>query len=120
MTDPTAKPDDVYMEIDTDLEPENIIKLLKRVSRDISRTSNPPEPGTSKRRDMESVLTALRIATGRSPDGGDRAASEVGSGRTSVTYEASIVEELKRSARFLGVPDELVDGARSMGSYEVL
>jgi len=101
---PTAQPRDVRVEISTHLDPVEILDVIDRVSRDIDRVmSGPPGADTDDRQDLEAVLAALHIATSR-----DRAESDASSGRTSVTYEESMIDELRARARRLGAPDELV------------
>lgn len=100
----TATASDVRVEIDTTLTDSEIDSVVSRVERDLKRElDSPPASGTDKRQDLESVLAALFIATSR-----DRAESSAQSGRTSVTYEDSLIEELKARAKLLGATDDLV------------
>lgn len=100
----TASASNVRIEIDTHLDDPDITPIINRVNRDIKREmSNPPAASTDERQDLEAVLAALHIATSR-----DRAAESVQSGRTSATYEQSLIDELKARAKRLGAPDALV------------
>lgn len=123
---PTASASDVRLEIDTYLDdadiegdPNNTSDdgILGRVERDIGREmDNPPEPDTADRRDLEAVLAAIYIATTR-----DRASSRTQSGRTTVTYEESLIDQLRSRARRLGAPDSLlgIDGSKPTFSLSV-
>lgn len=122
---PTATASDVRIEIDTYLDDAEIEGaqddsdddgILGRVERDIEREEGMPEPGTPDRRDLEAVLAALHIATTH-----DRAESRSQSGRTSVTYEESMIDELKARAQRLGATDALigVGGAKPTFSVSV-
>jgi predicted RNA methylase len=100
----TADPADVRVEIDTYLDGPEISSIIKRIERDIDREmDNPPAGGTDDRQDLEAVLTAIHIATTR-----DRAESKASSGRTSATYEESMVDQLRSRAQRLGAPDSLI------------
>ncbi|WP_459191827.1 hypothetical protein [Halosimplex sp. J119] len=109
---PTASADDVRVEVDTYLDDTDIEGadgdpdddgILGRIERDIDREMDaPPGDGTDERRDLEAVLAALFIATTR-----DRAESKASSGRTSATYEESVVDQLRSRAKHLGAPDSL-------------
>ena len=101
---PTAAPDDVRIEIETTLDDTMIEKIIARVSRDIDRDDGIGGLDEQDRQDLEAVLAAHHIATTTS----DRAESDVQTGRTSVTYEESLVDELKARARRLGATDELL------------
>jgi hypothetical protein len=104
VTTATAQPGDVRVEISTHLEPVAIAAVIDRVSRDIDRVmSSPPGTDTDDRQDLEAVLAALHIATSR-----DRAESDASTGRTSATYEESMIDELRARAKRLGAPDKLV------------
>lgn len=101
---PTASDDDVRVEIETYLDDPDIRNIIERVDREITRSMDtPPDEGTDERRDLESVLSALFIAETR-----DRAESSSQTGRTSVTYEDSLLESLRSRARLLGAPEELI------------
>lgn len=101
---PDASPSDVRVEIDTYLDDTDITPIIKRVARDISREmDDPPETGSDDRQDLEAVLAAIHIATTR-----DRAESKVSSGRTSASYEQSVIDELRARASRLGAPDSLI------------
>lgn len=115
----TATPADVRLEIDTDLSDSDLSALLDRVARDIERQTSYPEADTDDRRDLEAVVTAIRIATGNSPDASDRTASSVSAGSSRVAYESSLVERLRDKASRLGADDSLI-GRTNTGSYEVL
>lgn len=106
----TASADDVRIEIETHLTDTQIEGsngnggILARVERDLKRElDSPPAADTDKRRDLEAVLAAHHIATTR-----DRAESSAQSGRTSVSYEESMIEELKARAKRLGATDALL------------
>jgi hypothetical protein len=106
----TAEADDVRIEIETYLDdaaiegPNGSDGILARVERDLERElTDPPDDGTADRRDLEAVLAALFIATTR-----DRAEESVKSGRTSTTYEQSLIDQLRARAKRLGATDELV------------
>lgn len=125
---PTATASDVFLEIDTDLADAEIEGdendpsddgMLGPVSRDVDRMSSPPADGTDDRKDLEAVLCALRIATGNAPDGQDRTAQSVSSGRTQKQYDASTVEKLKQRARFLGAEEQLIDPGNQQADFEV-
>lgn len=106
----TASPDDVRVEIETYLDDPAITAIISRVDRDITREmDDPPATDTDDRQDLEAVLTAIHITTTR-----DRAESRVQSGRTSVTYEEELVDQLRSRARRLGAPDSLLglDGGK--------
>jgi len=99
---PEASVNDVQAEIDTGLEPRAIATLLNRVARDIDREydgAGVTFDDTQHRADFEAALAALRIAEGNAPDAEDRTASEVSTGRSSVTYEASVVQTLRQRVR---------------------
>jgi hypothetical protein len=101
---PTADPADVRVEIDTYLEDSEIMSIIERIGRDIRREmDNPPAGGSDARQDIEAVLAAIHIATTR-----DRAESKASSGRTSATYEESMVDQLRSRAQRLGAPDSLI------------
>lgn len=110
----TATPSDVRVEIDTYLEDPMLLSILDRVERDIERElSDPPADGTGDRQDLEAVLAALFLATSH-----DRAESETATGRTSATYEQSLIDELRARAKRLGATDALVglEGTRRSAS----
>lgn len=101
---PTASASDVRVEIETYLDDADIAPIIARVDRDIGRElSDPPADGTDDRKDLEAVLAALFIATSR-----DRAESKVSTGRTSATYEQSMIDQLRARAKSLGANDALV------------
>jgi hypothetical protein len=101
---PTAKSSDVRVEIDTHLDGREISSIIDRIERDIGREMDaPPAGGTDDRQDLEAVLAAIHIATTR-----DRAASKASSGRTSATYEESLIDQLRSRAQRLGAPDSLI------------
>jgi len=101
---PTASPADVRIEIDTYLDDPEISSIISRIERDIGREmDDPPAGSTADRRDLEAVLAAIYIATTR-----DRAESKASSGRTSATYEESLVDQLRSRAQRLGAPDRLI------------
>jgi len=100
---PEATASDVKIEIETDLGDSKIQKIIDRVARDIDRDDGVPELDSGTRQDLEAVLAALFIATSH-----DRAESDVQSGRTSISYEESLIDELKARARRLGATDELL------------
>jgi hypothetical protein len=101
---PTATPSDVTVEIDTVEEESDIAAVIERVARDIDREmDDPPADGTDDRQDLVAVLAAMFIATSR-----DRAESEASTGRTAITYEASMVDQLRSRAARLGAPDSLL------------
>jgi len=116
MVDATAP--DVRLEIETYLDDEEIEGdpndpdddgIIGRVSREIDRAmSDPPSAGTAERQDLEATLAALWIATRL-----DRAESKASSGRTSATYEESVVETLRASARRLDAPEDLITSKQS-------
>lgn len=117
---PTASAADVRIEIETHLDDAAIEGaggnggILARVDRDIERElDSPPADGTDDRQDLEAVLAALFIATSR-----DRAEESVQSGRTSVSYEQSVIDELRARAKRLGANDALVglEGTRRTAS----
>ena len=92
----------VRAEIDTDLSRIDISDVLTRVERDIDRaysSGTSDFDGTQHRIDFEAALAALRIAEGNAPDAESRTAEEVSTGRTSVTYEASVVQTLRQRVR---------------------
>jgi len=93
---------DVRVEIDTDLADLDIADVLNRVERDINRaySSGTGDFDDSQHRiDFEAALAALRIVEGNAPDAESRTAEEVSSGRTSVTYESSVVQTLRQRVR---------------------
>lgn len=98
-----ATPEDVRLEIDTYLDDTKIQRLVDRVARDIDRDDDVGGLDPLDRQDLEAVLTAHHIATSH-----DRAESSSQSGRTSATYEQSMIDELKARARRLGATDELL------------
>lgn len=94
-------PSNVRVEIDTALADSDINGILDRVERDINREySGDPFDDTQHRQDFEATLAALRIASGR-----DRRAETRQSGRTSVEYEASEVQSLRKRVRRLDPGD---------------
>lgn len=99
-------PDDVRQEIDTDLSDAEIEGsggdggILARVERDVDREyPNTSFQSTQHRVDFEAALAALRIAEGNAPDAQDRTARQVSTGSSSVTYEESIVQTLRKRVR---------------------
>lgn len=100
---PEAQSSDVRLEIDTHLDDSKISTLIERKARDIDRDDTISGLSTEDRRDLEAILTALHIATRL-----DRSESSAKSGRTSVSYEQSMIEELKADARRLGGTDKLI------------
>jgi hypothetical protein len=95
-------PSDVRVELDTDLSSTDIADVLTRVERDITleyTAGTTSFDGREHRIDLEAALAALRIAAGNAPDAESRTAEEVATGRTSVTYEASVVETLRQRVR---------------------
>jgi len=96
-----ATPSDVRVEIDTGLSDPDIGDVLALVERDIDREygSSPGFSDDQHRRDFEAALAALRIAQGNAADAQDRTASELSTGRTRVTYEASTVSRLQQAVR---------------------
>jgi len=95
-----TSPTEVTTEIDTTLSDSDISDVLNRVERDIDREySTPGFDDDQHRIDFEAALAALRIAQGNAADAQDRTASELGTGRTSVTYEASTVRRLQQAVR---------------------
>lgn len=98
---PTAIPTDVRAEIDTSLPDSDIAQVLQLVERDIDRAygANPGFVDTQHRSDFEAALTALRIAEANSPSAEDRAASEVQTGRSTVSYESSVIDTLRQRVR---------------------
>lgn len=97
-----TSPTEVKKEIDTDLSNDDINDVLDLVERDIDReygTGTSQFDDSQHRQDLEAGLAALRIVEGNAPDAQDRTASEVGAGRTTVTYEASVVEALRQRVR---------------------
>lgn len=99
VTDAGTDPDDVRKEIDTALSDADINDVLDLVERDVDREyadGTGPFDDSQHRLDFEAALAAYRIATANAPDDQDRAASEVGTGRTSVTYEVGVVESLRQ------------------------
>jgi hypothetical protein len=100
---PEAEPSDVRIEIETYLDDPDIEKVISRISRDIDRDEQVTVENTQDRQDLEAVLAAHHIATTR-----DRAESQSQTGRTSVTYEDSLIDELKSRAKRLGATDELL------------
>lgn len=90
-TDATA----VRVEIDTVLDDPDISDLLDRVEREIDRAYDSPGFDNSQhRQDFEAALAALRIAEGR-----DRRADQAQTGRTSTTYEAAEIDQLRKRVR---------------------
>lgn len=99
-----TEPNDVRVEIDTDLTDSEIYDtsgdddgVLNRVEREIDRAYNNTSvtfQSTQHRQDFEAALAALRIAEGR-----DRRAENVSSGSSSVTYETREVENLRKRVR---------------------
>jgi len=99
-TNAGTSPTDVKNELDTDVPDSDISDVLDLVERDIDRTYiNPGFASSQHRIDFEAALAALRIAEGNAPDAQDRTASEVSTGRSSVTYEASTVATLRQRVR---------------------
>ncbi|WP_135535378.1 hypothetical protein [Halostella pelagica] len=122
---PTADASDVRIEINTYLDDATIEGadddpdddgILGRIERDIEREEEMPGMETADRRDLEAVLAAHHIATTH-----DRAESQSQTGRTSVTYEESLIDELKGRAKRLGATDELlgIGGAKPTASISV-
>lgn len=92
---PEASPVDVHVEIDTHLQDSEVSKILSRIEREWKREYESSDfDDTQHIQDFEAVLAALRIAEGR-----DRRAEEVQSGRTSQTYEASEIANLRKRLR---------------------
>lgn len=109
---PEATAADVRQEIETYLDDETIEGadddadddgLIGKVARKIDRDDDVPELDDQDRADLEALLTAIHIATRL-----DRAESRSQSGRSNVTYEEEMVEELRSDARALGATDELL------------
>lgn len=100
----TATPSDVRVELNTSLDDSKITEIIERVSREIERElAEPPDQGTDDRQDLEATLAALFIATSH-----DRAEESTQSGRSSVSYEQSMIDELKARAKRLGATDALL------------
>lgn len=98
-----ATPSAVRVEIETYLPDSDITAIIDRVARDIDRDDGVFGLDQQDRQDLEAVLAAHHIATTI-----DRSESSAKSGRTSVTYEQSLIDELKARARRLGATDELL------------
>lgn len=108
---PEASASDVRVEIDTHLDDSDIEGadgdggLLARIAREIDRAYDDDLEvvfaDVQHRQDFEAVLTALRIAEGK-----DRRGESVQSGRTSTTYEASEIENLRKRVRRADPGDE--------------
>jgi DNA/RNA-binding domain of Phe-tRNA-synthetase-like protein len=99
---PEASADDVYVEIDTHLDDSDITDLLQRLEREWQREYDPEIFEDSQHiQDFEAVLAALRIVEGR-----DRRAEEATSGRSSTTYEASEIANLRKRVRRADPGDE--------------
>lgn len=113
---PEASPSDVHVEIETHLEDSDIEPIIDRIARDIDRDDAVDVEDTAHRKDLEAVLAAHHIATTR-----DRAESQSQTGRTSVTYEESLIDELKARAKRLGATDELlgIGGSKPTASISV-
>lgn len=101
---PEAEPDDVRLDIDTQLDDPEITSLIERVSREIDREYEDDPSVTfddaQHRSDFEAVLTAHRIAGGR-----DRRSESVATGRSQVTYETSEINSLRERVRRLDPGD---------------
>jgi len=97
----TATPSDVKSEIDTGLSDSDISEVLDLVERDIDRQygTTPGFDDSQHRGDFEAALAALRIAEANAPDAQDRSESEVQTGRTSISYESSVVDALRQRVR---------------------
>lgn len=119
-----ASPDDVRLELDTELDDTDISSLIQRVYRDIERaylddtgefTTTDDEGNTvdlfdndDHQRDFEALLTAYRIASGR-----DRRAESESVASVSVTYEASEIAALRRRVARLDPGEQFTSIASS-------
>lgn len=95
-------PTDVNKEIDTDLSDSDVSDVLDLVERDINReysSGSGDFDDDQHRKDFEAALAALRIAEANAPDAQDRTAERVSTGRSAVTYEASVVDALRQRVR---------------------
>lgn len=107
-----ASPADVRLEIDTGLDDPTITSVIERISRDIDRSDT--SVSGEDRGDLEAVLAAYHIATTL-----DRAEESAKTGRSSVTYEQSLIEELRARAMRIGADDELFSEPRRTASITV-
>ena len=115
MVDPVASPADVKVEYATSLDDSTINNYLDRAARENARHNDPESMDTADRTDLEAALAAYWIAT-RSAD---RAESSVQSGRTSVSYDASVVDELRATINDLDPSGELPPDSKPQASFEV-
>jgi hypothetical protein len=98
---PEATPNDIRVEIDTNLDAPQIAALLQRIEREWQREYQATVFNDDQHvADFEAALTSLRIAEGR-----DRRAETVQSGRTSTTYEASEIKAIQKRVRRLDPGD---------------
>ncbi|WP_323190459.1 hypothetical protein [Halostella sp. PRR32] len=115
MVDPVASPSDVKVEYATTLDDSTINNYLERAARENARHNDPSAMSDADRTDLEAALAAYWIAT-RSAD---RAESSTQSGRTSVDYESSVVEQLEATIRNLDPSGELPPENKPQASFEV-
>lgn len=101
-----ASPDDVRGVIETRLDDPDIKPILDRAARDIGRQYVEDDfADPDHRGDLEAVLTAYRIASGK-----DRRLSSKQLGSLRKTYEASEVDKLRGQLRKLDPGDAFAGG----------
>lgn len=115
MPDPLATPDDVRVEYETELDDPEISPYIDRASREVDRYVDVSGMADPDRRDLEAALAAYWIATRSS----DRAAESVTSGRTSMDYEAEVVEEIRSTVESLDPSGDLPPDHREQADFEV-
>lgn len=98
-----TEPSDVRIDIDTVLDDPEIKTILeKRIEPEWQRVYETGDfDGSDHIQRFEAALAALRIAEGR-----DRRASDVGSGRSSTTYETDEIDNLRKRVRRQDPGDE--------------
>lgn len=115
MVDPVAEPSDVKTEYATTLDDSTIQGYLGRAARENGRYNDPDAMDEDDRRDLEAALAAYWIAT-RSAD---RAEESFQSGRSSVSYEGSVVESIEATIADLDPSGELPADGKPDASFEV-
>lgn len=115
MVDPIATPSDVKVEYATSLDDSTISNYLDRAARENVRYNDPESMTEGDRIDLEAALAAYWIAT-RSAD---RAEESVQSGRSSVSYEALVVDSIEATINELDPSGELPADGKPEASFEV-
>ena len=114
MVDPIAQPTDVKKEIDTVLSNSRITDYLEDAAFENDRANGADSQSDELRKRIERKLAALKIIERR-----ERSVSTESRESASVTYEASMVDALKREIQKLDDSGELVSDPKPQADFEV-